>query len=92
MAKNELLDTVDRINKMFRETSYTNGAFKLDIAYGNYGTSGYRLVRIVSEGGAETDLSPRLKASEMREYLNGFIKAADLMFYQKDAIVKKEIA
>lgn len=86
MAKNELLDTVDRINKMFRETSYTNGAFKLDIAYG-----GYRLVRIVSEGGAETDLSPRLKASEMREYLNGFIKAADLMYYQKDEIVKKDI-
>lgn len=87
MAKNELLNTVDRINKMFGETSYTNGAFKLDISYG-----GYRLVRIVSEGGAETDLSPRLKANEMREYLDGFIKGADLMFYQKDAIVKKEIA
>jgi hypothetical protein len=87
MAKIELLETVMKINKMFGETSYTNGAFKLDIAYG-----GYRLVRIVSEGGAETDLSPRLKASEMREYLNGFIKGADLMFYQKDAIVKKELA
>jgi len=74
MAKNELLDTVDRINKMFSWTPYTNGAFKLDIAYG-----GYRLVRIVSEAGAETDISPRLKAKEMREYLDGFIKGADLI-------------
>ena len=67
MAKNELLDKVDFINKMCGYTSRQVNAYRLDIAYG-----GYRLTQIVNESGGETDISPRLKANEMREYLDGF--------------------
>jgi len=69
MAKNELLNKVDSINKIFDLEPYKEGAYKLDIAYG-----GYQLTKIVSAAGAETDISPRLKASEMREFLDGFTK------------------
>jgi len=70
MAKLELLDKVDNIN-MLRgmPNDRLKGAYRLDMAYG-----GYRLVQLVNDGGGETDVSPRLKASEMREFLDGFLK------------------
>lgn len=68
MAKNELLDKVDYINKICRYSPREINSYRLDIAYG-----GYRLTQLVNEAGGETDISPRLKANEMREYLDGFI-------------------
>tara|TARA_R100000278_G_scaffold122451_1_gene108668 strand:+ start:2009 stop:2281 length:273 start_codon:yes stop_codon:yes gene_type:complete len=70
MAKLQLLDKVDDIN-MLRGVVNDRvvGAYRLDMAYG-----GYRLVQIVNKSGGETDISPRLKASEMREFLDGFFK------------------
>ena len=69
MAKLQLLDKVDDINMLRGIEPRTVGAYRLDMAYG-----GYRLVQIVNESGGETDISPRLKASEMREFLDGFFK------------------
>ncbi len=74
MAKNELLNKVDTINKIFNVEARTIGAYRLDIAYG-----GYRLTQLVNGAGGETDISPRLKASEMREYLDGFKKGVRAM-------------
>jgi len=74
MAKNELLNKVDNINTIFNNKPYKEGAYKLDIAYG-----GYKLTQIVNGVGGETDISPRLKASEMREYLDGFTKGVRAM-------------
>ena len=81
MAKNELLNKVDGINTIFNKSPYKEGAYKLDIAYG-----GYRLTKIVSAAGAETDISPRLKASEMREYLDGFTKGVLAMHEERVGI------
>lgn len=69
MAKNALLDKVDDINMLRGIEPRTVGAYRLDIAYG-----GYRLTQLVNDGGGETDISPRLKANEMREFLDGFFK------------------
>lgn len=68
MAKNALLDKVDLINELCGYQPREIKSFRLDMAYG-----GYRLTQLVNEVGGETDISPRLKASEMREYLDGFI-------------------
>ena len=81
MAKNELLNKVYSINKLFNHKPYKEGAYKLDIAYG-----GYQLTKIVNDGGGETDISPRLKASEMREYLNGFTKGVLAMYEERVGI------
>lgn len=67
MAKNALLDKVDLINKLCGYNAREINSYRLDMAYG-----GYRLTQLVNESGGETDISPRLKANEMREYLDGF--------------------
>tara|TARA_B100000965_G_scaffold406336_1_gene444721 strand:- start:3053 stop:3322 length:270 start_codon:yes stop_codon:yes gene_type:complete len=67
MAKNELLGKVGFINKLCGYKPREINAYRLDIAYG-----GYRLTQLVNDAGGETDISPRLKANEMREYLDGF--------------------
>jgi len=69
MAKNELLDKVDYINLLRGIEPRAINAYRLDMAYG-----GYRLTQLVNGVGGETDISPRLKANEMREFLDGFFK------------------
>ena len=81
MAKNELLDKVDYINKLFNVEARTIGAYRLDISNG-----GYRLTQLVNGVGGETDISPRLKASEMREYLDGFKKGVLAMHEERVGI------
>jgi len=81
MAKIELENKVNSINKLFNYETYKEGAYHLDIAYG-----GYRLTKIVSAAGAETDISPRLKASEMREFLDGFTKGVLAMYEERAGI------
>lgn len=78
MAKNELLNKVDNLNLLFNVEARTVGAYRLDIAYG-----GYRLTQLVNESGGETDISPRLKASEMREFIDGFKKGALAMHEER---------
>ena len=68
MSKNALLDKVDLINKLCGYNAREINSYRLDMAYG-----GYRLTQLVNESGGETDISPRLKANEMREYLDGFL-------------------
>jgi len=46
----------------------TVGVYKLDIANG-----GYQLVRIMNEGGGETDISPRLSAKELKYFMHGML-------------------
>lgn len=49
------------------------GMFKLDIDVG-----GYKLTKIVNDGGGETDLSPRMKAGEMHKFLSGLFLGMDI--------------
>lgn len=46
----------------------TVGVYKLDIANG-----GYQLVRIMNEGGGETEISPRLSAKELKYFMQGML-------------------
>ena len=69
MAKNALLDKVDLINQLCKYNPREINSYRLDIANG-----GYRLTQLVNDAGGESDISPRLKANEMREYLNGFLE------------------
>jgi len=49
------------------------GVFVLDSAYG-----GYRLGRIVTEGGGQSDISPRGTARETLNYIQAMIKGIEL--------------
>lgn len=49
------------------------GVFVLDCAYG-----GYRLGRIVTEGGGQSDISPRGTARETHDYIMAMIKGIRL--------------
>lgn len=82
VTKAQLRGLVDRINAAFgmpleaweRDGSgYRSipGVFTLDIAYG-----GYRLCRIVGEGGGETDITPRLPAGQAYVAMRAFLEGA----------------
>tara|TARA_B100000965_G_C19471518_1_gene704318 strand:- start:132 stop:416 length:285 start_codon:yes stop_codon:yes gene_type:complete len=55
------------------ELKSRKGMFKLDISNG-----GYQLTKIVNDGGAETDLSPRMTAGEMNKFLTGLFLGIQL--------------
>lgn len=96
VTKAQLRGLVDRLNDAFcmprdawvREGSgYRSvpGVFTLDIAYG-----GYRLCRIVGEGGGETDLTPRLPAGQAYVAIRAFLEGAMQM---RDAVLPvREVA
>ena len=79
MTAKKLEANVQFLNYLFKQTKGKNGAFTLDSSYG-----GYKLSRIVSESGAEKDLTYRGTARETYERINGFIQGAELM--QKMAV------
>lgn len=87
MAKNILLEKVEQINYLCGYKPKELMSYRLDIAYG-----GYRLTQLVNRSGGETDISPRLPAAQMKEYLNGFIKGIDAYRYSLSNRDYKELA
>lgn len=87
MAKLILLDKVNTINRIGNYKKNELFSYKLDIAYG-----GYRLTQLVNKSGGETDISPRLPAKEMKQFLEGFIKGMDAYRQSRSDIEYKKIA
>ncbi len=58
------------------------GMFKLDIDVG-----GYKLTKIVNDGGGETNLSPRMKAGEMHKFLSGLFLGMKIQIEKESEVV-----
>jgi hypothetical protein len=84
ITKNRLRGIVSRLNEQFgqpvdawtRDESgnlrATPGVFVLDCAYG-----GYRLSRVISEGGGERDITPRGTARETYDNIRAFMAGVE---------------